>query len=285
MTTPGGSAPDGAYVVGDGRGFGQDQDHGAGTEAHVKAQMKAPVINPWELAQFNFWDLFAQPKFDAVADLRDGQIAYNDRVELLNQVSGFGASVMGQNWLVTLSAWVRVPFTLQVGPSKRAGLDASAGRLILKAGGLWRVDTLMNCLGYTRQAIPLGPGSTQYNYYPLAVTYLLEVVNGAGVVLTSREFKAQTGHNKIEFAPIPPTVATSTAFSHTFVLDNINEADSATWAYVRVSMRAIDVSGLGTSSSCSVYGGTSKSALAATRWSKDSGPAGSPTVGNGGTLT
>jgi hypothetical protein len=284
VTTPGGSAPDGAWVLG--------SDYGKSiTEESAKVTMKTPVINVWEGAQIN-WRQWLEKPFDTFADLKDGQIAYNDRVDLLNQVSGFSASVMGRNWLVPLSTWVRVPFGVQVGPGKRAGVEPAVpenvgGRLIIKAGGLWRVDALMNCLGYTRRYNWGGlTGVDTYDYWPLSVTYLLEVVNSAGTVLTSRECKSQAG-NQFTSVSIPqdPTVAQSVAFSHTFVLDNIDEANSATWSYVRMSMRADGINNLFTVSRCSIYGGTSKSALAATRWSKDSGPTGTPTVGDGGTLT
>lgn len=290
MTTPGGAAPDGAYVIG--TEFGQDQN-----ETTVRAAIRQPVINPWSLAQFNWRDLFLE-KFDTVANLKDGQNAYKDRLDLLNQVSGHGSTVMGQNWQVPLNKWCAVPFTVQVGPMKRTGLDTANGRVSLKAGGLWRVDALMNCLGYT---VHFTPGFTiggityppYWTYNPLSVSYLIEVVSAAGMVLTAREFKAQVGGqpNEVKYSPIPPDLPSSSAFSHTFVLENMPGQDTESgatggWAYARLRMYASGTTSVFTNSHCAIYGGTKTSGLTASRWSRDAvNIVNQPTVPDGGVLT
>ncbi|MFD7042317.1 hypothetical protein ACFWAM_28110, partial [Rhodococcus jostii] len=101
MTTPGGSAPDGAYVIGG--QYGQDI-----TEASAKAIMKGAPVSKFTTAQNNF-----RGKFDTKAAVTD-LAALQDRTQILEGVIGYahayctgGAPVGNADTFIPLNIPVR----------------------------------------------------------------------------------------------------------------------------------------------------------------------------------
>ncbi|MBP2211069.1 hypothetical protein JOJ87_001413 [Rhodococcus ruber] len=130
---------------------------------------------------------------------------------------------------------------------------------------------------------------TRYN--PIVPTYLLEVVNSTGTVLTSRRFDAVSGVAPNQMTQEAVNKPVSTSFSHTFVLEDMPPEDDPTapehWAYVRLSMRWYPVwSGTFGGAVCKALGGTKLTSMTASRWSRDVANTNQPaTVPDGGTLT
>ncbi|MDG3012134.1 hypothetical protein G4X40_18490 [Rhodococcus sp. D2-41] len=303
MTTPGGSAPDGAWVVGS--RYGQDI-----TEASAKAAMKTPVLDSWGQAQNNF--RAKQGEFRSkVAEMKDGQLTLNDRTDLLDNSSGYGCAVMGHSWqLPQNKAAVVVPFDRQVGPAKNAAIDSSDqyhGQIRLTAGGLWRVDVMMS-VAYRAYHDELRyyytlPGgvpvfATHHIEEAIAPTYIVEVVDAAGGLITARAFEATTvvtSWDSGPYGPLPPERQQSSHFSHTFVLPPMPAADDPSapshWCSVRLSMawKGPDASSWfwgANGSYVRCIGGTEKSGLYASRWSRDVDHINyAPTVPDGGTLS
>lgn len=291
MTYPVGPPPDGAYVVGDPMGQGM-------TEESVRQAVKTPTVDAWSLAQ-GAWGQRHRESFDAAADLEDGQNAYRDRLDLLANSSGHGSVVMGRNWLVPSRRWVNVPFATQIGPMKRSAVDASAGVLRLRAGGLWRVDAFASYRGFEEFWTPsTSDGTTttpdQYDYSHPGASFRIEVLSSAGALLTARTFndRPPTARYTEQYWPDrTKTVTASVHFSHTFVLDSMTgeSADAGSpsqYASVRLSMYSNALSSVGTRyTECTIYGGTKLSGLTASRWSHDStNNVSADTVPDGGTL-
>lgn len=137
MTTPGGSAPDGAYVLG-GR-YGQDITE---ESAHAIMRGNAP------LSGFQDAQDALKGRFNGVTQqFVDGQLELNQRLDLLYGVNGYAAAYMGQNWNVLPGVAVELPFNRQIGPVKNAELVTATrrGYIRLLAEGLWRADLLANC--------------------------------------------------------------------------------------------------------------------------------------------
>ncbi|MCZ9635165.1 hypothetical protein [Rhodococcus sp. BH5] len=154
MTAPGRPYPEGAYGKhGTMRGY-QDID-----EAEATRRMRKPIDDANNVAHSRlFGELFSGfPSLGALLgdvalalggdgtfgpgplrDIRDGQSNYNDRVDLLEGVRGYGAAYMTANPAV-VSRSTRMPFTGRLGPLKGVRL-LPAGGLLLESEGLWHVS-------------------------------------------------------------------------------------------------------------------------------------------------
>lgn len=241
--------------------------------------------------------------FDQFADVQDGQNSLNWRMDEIASTSGHCAGVMGRNWKVPLNTWVQVPFTVQVGDSVNAAVSpesgAVRGTLTLQKPGVWDVDVLMNMRGFTRQYIwggiggpGLPPPADQYVYAPIAVEFELSIASViTGNVITAKRFQAQVGVNVTSIG-IPNDglqQPQSSAFTHTFVLTPFASEPYPGYpypdVYVGLVMRATATTNLFNVATLDIFGGTAKSALTASRWSKDTDNANyADTVPNGGTL-
>ncbi len=133
MTTPGGSAPDGAYVVGS--KYGSDV-----TEDSVRAITRG-AIGGFESAQ-DSWHGLTSDLADLADEIRDGQLDLMDRIDLLEGVYGYCNLFMSQNWLVAQQQLLTLPFDTQLGPS--VGAVPLNGGIKLQHKGLWRADTLVS---------------------------------------------------------------------------------------------------------------------------------------------
>lgn len=267
MTSPDGSKPSGAY------GPGSDLGSSATVASAQAAMTSIPAISAWEGAQAA-WKGRRGVDDASLSDLWGRAGGIDSNLKLLADIDGFASSFMGKNWTVGASTTVRVPFEKVLGAVKKADVDATNGRLILKAGGLWRVDAQVAFSGYTTNQT-IYPISTppyfrvETSYDPIAPRLTLEVHNPAGVLLTARRCDALPnvaiyGSSSFETLNYPATVA----FNHTFVLEDM--AGSTDWAYVSLLFRYEPIAtGTVASANCTLSGGTSKSALVAARWSRD----------------
>jgi hypothetical protein len=275
VTTPGESAPDGAWQLGS--AFGQGMDEGSVIEA-TTGQARVNLLEA--VTQFG---LFRQRQTVTRAELSDGQNSLKGRLDLLSDVSAYGSAVMGYNWEIPHSTWSILPFETQLGPVK--GVEVSApepgkGFLTLKKGGLWRVDTLLCVEGYSVgvwfSINPLtGFLETHYSYSPIFPTLMLEIVNAQGELISATQFDmvADLTINNPTYLETS-NAPRSAAFSKTFVLQNMpDESDPAApdhWVQVRVAIRYTPIYlGAINATVCKVLGGTKRSALSATRWSRD----------------
>ncbi|CAM4133699.1 Phage tail protein [Nocardia ninae] len=294
MTMPGQTRPDGTIVEG---GNWRENEN----QASVVAAVGGPVKDAWQGAQ-DAWRAQWASNEGAFASVLDGQDGISNRLELLRDVSGYCSSFMGHNWSVATSTKVVVPFDRTVGPTKRASVIAPSGDksgwLVLKAGGLWRVDAHITTSGYT-QNVTIIPVSYPpyviyvYTYDPIAPRFWIEAFNAAGDLLTVRQFDA-LGNYAVYSADVFGQVASpiSTHFQHTFVVENMPPENDPTapdrWVYVRLSMQyePINTSGqFSTVAQCKLSGGTKFSSLTATRWSRDvQNNVYAPTVPDGGRL-
>lgn len=272
MTTPAGSAPNGAYVVGD--RYGQDV-----TEQSAKAEMTSMPVGAWEISQ-EMWKAACAEKRNSVATLRDGQFALNGRIDLLEQASGYGSSVMRYNWNLPYARWINLPFDVQLGPVKGVEIatpEPETGFLILKKGGLWRVDTHQSVMGYAVSLSWYVIGGIIYpvnSYHPIYPKFRIEVWNALDELVTARQFAMVSDQVFITEGGKTINAPKSGAFSHTFVLPEMPPEDDPDapnhWVKVKVSAYYQAVfSGLINESVCWVYGGTSRSSLIASRWSPD----------------
>ncbi|KAA0016756.1 hypothetical protein [Antrihabitans cavernicola] len=288
MTTPGGVAPGGAHQQG-GK-FGQDE-----TEASARQKITQPTRDVWQIVQ-DAWKGRFEDQGAVLADQKDGQVALNGRLDLLQATAGHACAFMSHTYTVPPSTVVRIPFNTQLGPMKKAGVDTSAGRLVLKAGGLWRVDSQTCIEGYTlnQTIIPTStaPFFTVITTYDAIVPhYVIQVMRADGSILSSRVFDGVTGVSMGASGFSAVAAPNSSHFSHTFVLDNMPPEDDPSapehWVYVQVSMIYTPVAtGTFSNAFCTLNGGTKRSALTASRWSRDvANIVNAPTVPDGGAIT
>ncbi|WP_280485347.1 hypothetical protein [Nocardia cyriacigeorgica] len=263
--------------------------------------VSAPAREEWQKAQDAF-RLNWQGREDAFASVLNGQAALSNRMELLQASGGFASGFMAHNWSVSPSTRVTIPFDRVLGPTKNAGVVAPSGDqsgwLVLKAGGLWRVDAHVTASGFTENVtfipIPNPPYViTQYTYDPIAPHFRMEVFNGAGDIWTTREFFDVPNYALYDQGTWAPVAYPfSVAFNHTFVLEDMPPPDDPTapdhWAYVRLTLAYTPINSSGqltTQSQCKLQGGTKWSSLIASRWSRDDvNNLYVPTVPDGGRL-
>lgn len=139
MTAPNHKVPDGAYVIGEDFGQGISKDA-------VKPLINGKATDMlWQAAAGIF--KMRETVGATQAEHFDGQNALRARMDLLREVSGYGAAFMGMNWAVPTEKWVVMPFDTGLGPAK--GVEVKDGGLVLKKGGLWRIDLHGTSQGYT----------------------------------------------------------------------------------------------------------------------------------------
>lgn len=272
MTTPAGGAPDGAYVVGD--NYGQDV-----TEQSAKTAMTSMPVGAFEISQ-EIWKAACSEKRNQVAPLKDGQFALNGRIDLLEQASGYGSAVMRYTWNLPYNRWINLPFDVQLGPVKGVEIatpEPETGFLVLKKGGLWRIDTHQSVMGY---AISLSwymmngiliPIQTNHPIYP---KFRIEVWNAFDELITARQFAMVSDQVFVQEDGKQINAPKSGAFSHTFVLPDMPPEDDPDapnhWVKVKVAAQYQAVfAGMVNDAMCWVYGGTGRSSLIASRWSPD----------------
>lgn len=246
MTAPNGVTPDGAYVISSNYGSDVPNDQQSvidmitgkpKTDAHGAA-------NGWK---GQFADLA-----NLAGQVRDGQLDLNNRLDLLEEVSGYCSTFMGNNWNVAGGRWVTLPFEQQLGPNKNA--EKFQGGIKFNRKGLWRADC----------HVTFAPAPSNW----IGGTNTPATVS-VDIVRISDQQVYTSHHFDIVLTTLGPETA---AFSHTFVLPE----DNAFYAKVLV-IHPKDWAG--------VYGGTLRSSLSVNRW--DSGTANAvvaPDVPHGGNL-
>ncbi|GAB4584392.1 hypothetical protein [Nocardia sp. IFM 10818] len=275
MTAPNHQTPDGAFEIGDkfGQGIGKDA---------VKPLIDGKARDMlWEAAKGIFRH---REKVGATAaEHYDGQNAMRMRMDLLRDASGYGSAFMGKNWDVPAAKWVVMPFDTGLGPAK--GVAVQDGRLVLKKGGLWRVDFHGAASGYTTSTTmtyypPVGgmPGRwvTTTEHTGIKPVYVIEVVGPDGKIFSSRRYESLANLSLVANGWFNPAnnFPLSAAFSHTFVLPEMPpETDpkaSESWYRVHVAMKYdLIPAGSIVSGQCKLVGGTQRTALIASRWSRD----------------
>lgn len=143
MTSPQGDIPEGAYVGTAGQS-NSITDLNNLTEAEAKNRMLGQVAPSFERHRDGVWstvdDFIAMilGTYGGTAPpFIDGQLALNNRLDLLTDVSGYCATYQDKNWKVG-SGTRQIPFGKQLGPHKNAhpGDDG----IYLDAPGTWRID-------------------------------------------------------------------------------------------------------------------------------------------------
>lgn len=284
MTTPSGDFPDGTIGSGDVSGL-DDLD-----ETVWLNQQSNAVIPQFNMFGAGFRALF-DPPFDQTADLMDMQNGLQDRLDLLDEISGYGSSVMSKNWQMPKDQWVDVPFDTQLGPMKHVEQIKSGDRtgyLKLKRGGLWRVDLLMRGQGHQSEGRsvlwtnPITGGFprlvTWTDYFGVGFTYRILVTSGSTAIANREYTDGGPSLNAIGFNSFGVGVSgnremvdnpASTSFSLTLVIDADPDVDVD--VRVKVQARAIsraDSGGWFSGGSRAIYGGTSTSSLSVSRWSR-----------------
>ncbi|CAM4322101.1 hypothetical protein NONI108955_20720 [Nocardia ninae] len=190
MTTPGGSAPDGAWVVG-GR-YGSDI-----TKDSAKAIISGGMLAPYKGAQRELKAVDNAFK-DDLKNFEDSQLALKDRLDLLESVNGYCSLFLSKNWnLRGNGEWRLLPFDTQLGPRKGTSLEASGIKLAGK--GLWRCDAHI-----TWYPAPSGWGQSN----TAAAARVVVVYADTLTIYTERRFDMV----------ITPYGSETASFSHTFVI-------------------------------------------------------------------
>ena len=271
MTNPGGEAPEGTV--------GADLAPITGITKESWRFALDQHIEPWRGAQASLNTAMGTVQSN-ISDFADGQLALNNRTDLLKQVSGYATVFLGRNWDLPPNAPVVLPFNRQLGPLKNTGVNEADG-IILKAKGLWRVEahmTLKSSVMYTQVTYSTGPFGipipvfTPY-YMPVGTRFRIEVIRlGDGQLLSVTTYNTMPDGRMGQPGLTAPQ---SSAFNHTFVVD-IDPDDGNTWCLVRLA--ALAVPGPATLGHwegtpavfvCKAYGGTALSSLTAARWSVD----------------
>lgn len=273
MTTPGASAPDGAWQLGSTYGQGMTEDSVMqATTGQARASLLDAVAG---------YALHLGEQEATRADLIDGQNSLKSRLDLLADVSGYGSAVMGWNWQIPYSQWIALPFDTQLGPAKSVAISTpveNSGFLTLKKGGLWRVDAHCTVSGFSIGLSYFWNGSIliPYNTYsPIFPTLRIEVLDATGQVISASEYNMVSDLQLNSETLFTYTNAPrSGAFSKTFVLDHMPpETDPSApdhWKHVRLAIRYEPIyTGTINDTTCKVLGGTKLSSLIATRWSRD----------------
>ena len=135
--------PDGAYV-GDAGQSNSITDLNDLTEAEAKKRMQAQVAPSFSSQRDGLWghvgdliDMITGNYGGSKPPFVDGQLALNNRLDLLTDVSGYCSTYQDRNWRVG-GGTRRIPFGRKLGPNKNAhpGDDG----IYLDAPGTWRVD-------------------------------------------------------------------------------------------------------------------------------------------------
>lgn len=227
LTTPNGYPnPDVAYVWGSGSGYGQDI-----TESSALALMRGQTLTGYEDAQ-DSWKHLESDVADLSDQIRDEQLDLNDRMDLLEGVTGYCNTFMSKSWSIASQTRLVLPFDTQLGPN--IGAEPFDNGIKLDTRGLWRADSLVT--------FPQTSGG-EYS---------------AGIYLTVHNHVLNTTYSESLYAVVvtdggPATVA----FSKTFVIpdDDTFMVTADVWQ--------------GTTVRVPVLGGTQWSALSVNKWSNN----------------
>lgn len=191
----------------------------------------------------------ASTAHDAVERVGDAETRldeYSDRLDLLDQVSGFASMYLTKNWRVAGSGkLIALPFDGQVGPAKRCTPESGDIRL---EKGTWTASALVEFTGYT-----IGSGTA-------AVYIQVDDPHGTQYTRKRLAFFLAAGNTQSAFLQNTFVTPESGYTVRVFV------AHSGTWT--------------------TVYGGTVRSMLTVNRWDIDvSNAVVDPDVPDGGDLT
>lgn len=188
MTTPGGQltpgdepeigdppiygVPSGAYV-GDANSPQSFKDLNTLNKDEAKRRMQAPLDGMFSRQRASVWDnggllghiadlLFGSGPAGPAQRLSDGMTELNNRVDLMNDVSGYGAMIMANNHRFT-GEYKTIPFNRQYGPHTpwSVTVDTADSRFVLKAG-TWSVNLLL--------AVPEGTVISGSTWFRPAIT-------------------------------------------------------------------------------------------------------------------
>lgn len=138
MTTPGIPAPDGAYIPGS--RFGQE--HMGLTPETARRQLQVPYADAFTgIGNFlpGLIDMFLGKYDGPLEAFQDGQLSLNERIEHLQDVSGYGTAYMTMNHFLKRKSWELMPFDGQVGPEKGVTFD---GYGLVLTKGTWILNAL-----------------------------------------------------------------------------------------------------------------------------------------------
>ncbi|RJO79305.1 hypothetical protein D5S18_02950 [Nocardia panacis] len=244
MTMPGQNAPDGAWTLGSRYGQGI-------TEADVRKLLRGNVLGGYQDAQTGIKQV-NDGITNRLNDFRDSQLDFNNRLDLLEGVSGYCSLFLSANWQLAGGAYRRLPFDSQLGPRKGTELAQNGIRLLSK--GLWRADAHL-----TWRPAPSGWGQSN----TAGQTKIVVLYADSGAVYTEKEFDGV----------ITPYGPETCAFSHTFVIPEDQKFVVQCHAAHPKDWHWID-------------GGTVKSALSVNKWdSRTDNNVQAPTVPDGGVLS
>ncbi|APE10752.1 hypothetical protein BO226_17400 [Rhodococcus sp. 2G] len=181
MTTPHGSAPDGAWQFASGFGQGMTEDEALALATGGARGNLEQADEEWALVR---GDLQA---------LIDEQDQFKERLDLLEGVYGYCNTFMSANWLVAQDHLLALPFDTQLGPN--VGAVPYEGGIRLQTRGLWRADTIVTC-----------DKMTSSNFAAQVYITVLSVATGA--VYSETRFDIV----------LTPSGSESAAFSKTFVV-------------------------------------------------------------------
>lgn len=158
--------PEGAYV-GDAGSPNAIHDLNNLTEAEAKNRMLGQVAPSFERQRDGVWQnggllshiadfLFGSGPGAPATRLSDGMTELNNRLDLMEDVSGYGGMIMSNNHRFSGSEHKVIPFNTQYGPNTPSvSLDTTNHRIYL-ARGTWSINLLLA----TPQAGAIGGGDT-----------------------------------------------------------------------------------------------------------------------------
>ena len=134
------------------------------TEASARAEIRSQALVPWREGRDNFFtniiggigkafqdglagivgglgDLFS-PVRKAAQEVRDGQLALDGRVDLVDPLLNYGSVYVPQpSGLKQKNSWHRIPFTAKISTTMRGCSVLPAGGIRLDRPGLWDIRT------------------------------------------------------------------------------------------------------------------------------------------------
>ena len=132
------------------------------TEASARAEIRSQALVPWQEGRNNFFDniiggigkafqdglagivgglgdLFS-PVRKAAQEVRDGQLALDGRVDLVDPLLNYGSVYVPQpSGVKQKNAWHRIPFTAKISTTMRGCSVLPAGGIRLDRPGLWDI--------------------------------------------------------------------------------------------------------------------------------------------------
>ena len=166
MTTPGGQltpgdettppvfgVPEGAYV-GDAGAPNAITDLNDLTEAEAKRRMQAPIGPSFAAQRDGVWQpggllshiadfLFGSGQGAPATRLSDGMTELNQRLDLMDDVSGYGGMILSQHRGMT-GGYKTIPFDTQYGPHTPHSVEVdTANHRFVLAAGTWSVNALI----------------------------------------------------------------------------------------------------------------------------------------------